>query len=635
MSEEVEYDVVICGAGPTGLTMALGLLASTDQPDLRILILNKRTSRSPHSRAMVILPRNIESIYNFSPLLYDTFSAASFRVSAWKYMLSRKYILQLDPNNLFPSRVGGTPWLIHQRVTEEILERYLLEGGRVTLKNGWRLDQVFEAEQGVRVQVSAVESEQKHSVRAKFLLGCDGAHSTVRTAANISLIQRERTFGGWLADGSVEFDGEAPQLLKGGGILFVNTPTGFAGAFQTGDHLYRVICPIPDHAFLPGTKLPAPTQAQLNEELGKLDSRYIFKLVNTVLTSAYEFRFAIASSFSAFSKRVLLAGDAAHQHSPVGGQGMNLGMQDAFNLSWKIRLCLQHPSVICIERLLDSYEAERRPVAVKVIDTTYAVSRFFFGKKSKLLWLLSAQLMRLLFKLGARAGFVKLSQLHYNYRQSLLCSEDWSRAKWFYLWDRSGARAGDYVPFSDVLVQDDKDASVEARESQFGKCILENRRILSSLFVYDGFIILYFPPSIPPPSPLALFDVPFRARDAYTEHPSTLFEMDADWAEFCKSLHTFSFCELISRIFVIGDGSTRCQDWENMLATSIPGGHMETARSSQPAIQWVEDFDSRAKFNGSASQSCLYIIRPDRFVGHRSRPFKLQSLCAWFKRFTL
>eukprot|EP01054_Gregarina_sp_Poly1_P001176 Gregarina_sp_Poly_1__1175@NODE_1289_length_4488_cov_179_632888_g456_i1_p1_GENE_NODE_1289_length_4488_cov_179_632888_g456_i1NODE_1289_length_4488_cov_179_632888_g456_i1_p1_ORF_typecomplete_len617_score34_33FAD_binding_3/PF01494_19/2_3e52Thi4/PF01946_17/1_3e08SE/PF08491_10/7_7e07DAO/PF01266_24/2_1e05Lycopene_cycl/PF05834_12/7_9e05GMC_oxred_N/PF00732_19/0_0016HI0933_like/PF03486_14/0_0053Pyr_redox_2/PF07992_14/0_0091FAD_binding_2/PF00890_24/0_032Glu_dehyd_C/PF16912_5/0_098FAD_oxidored/PF12831_7/0_1 len=606
------YDVVICGAGPTGLVSALSL--TLNKPNLNVLVLNKRLYRSAHSRAFIIWPRNIESIYHLSHELFARLKLAARSLQSWRFIFGKGHVFERELTHQFRNALAP-PFILPQLETEEILENYLRENSpSCQVRNGWALLNVSELEnQNLEICLQNVQSGSTLLIQTRYLLGCDGHESTVRGCCNVLLTYKSRTYAAWLTDGQVSFGDEhtaaaRTQMLSSPLALYSDRdPTiilgteGNCGIFPVGADKHRVVFGVPLE-LVPATKPPPPTLDDFNKILRQ--RKFNVEIKNSILSSAYRFRSAVADTFLGLKYRVLLAGDAAHIHSPVGAQGMNLGMQDAFNLSWKIRLCLQHPRVISVDRILDSYERERRPVAQSVIDLTYLGSWFFFSRYPKIVWYLSIQFTKFLLNFGLLKVLCRLSQMSYNYRQSYLCSEDWSRSRWYYLWDKSGVRAGDYMPFSDVLV-----SRVPNSEKE--------RVDLSSLFVKDGFIILYFPSSgydseLGPES-----DHNINGRD------------DEEWLDFCDALYTFNFSELIGGIFVIGGTKKRHHRQSDIL------NGCQTGRSEPLTVHWVDNWNSRWLFNGASSQSCLYVIRPDRFIGHRSRPFRLKSLCAWFKRFTL
>ena len=340
-----EHAVVIAGGGPTGLMLAGELaLAGID-----VAIVERRASQDlPGSRAGGLQSRSIE-------VLDQRGIADRFLAEGQKAQVAGFASIRLDISD-FPTRhpYGLGLW---QKHIERILAGWLREL-RVPILYGIEVTGFRQDDSGVEVQLS-----DGRSLRAEYLVGCDGGRSLVRKAAGIEFPGWDPTTSSLLAE--VEMT-EEPEL----GIR--RTPSGMHA-------LGKVEYEIKDGevVYQPGGKVGVmltesqigtsePTLRDLSEGLiavygtdyGIHDPTWITRFTD-VTRQAAAYR----------DRRVMLAGDAAHVHSPVGGQGLNTGVQDAVNLGWKLA---QVVGRISPESLLDTYHAERHPVAARVLRTTMA-----------------------------------------------------------------------------------------------------------------------------------------------------------------------------------------------------------------------------------------------------------------------
>ena len=340
-----EHAVVIAGGGPTGLMLAGELaLAGID-----VAIVERRASQDlPGSRAGGLQSRSIE-------VLDQRGIADRFLAEGQKAQVAGFASIRLDISD-FPTRhpYGLGLW---QKHIERILAGWLREL-RVPILYGIEVTGFRQDDSGVEVQLS-----DGRSLRVEYLVGCDGGRSLVRKAAGIEFPGWDPTTSSLLAE--VEMT-EEPEL----GIR--RTPSGMHA-------LGKVEYEIKDGevVYQPGGKVGVmltesqigtsePTLRDLSEGLiavygtdyGIHDPTWITRFTD-VTRQAAAYR----------DRRVMLAGDAAHVHSPVGGQGLNTGVQDAVNLGWKLA---QVVGRISPESLLDTYHAERHPVAARVLRTTMA-----------------------------------------------------------------------------------------------------------------------------------------------------------------------------------------------------------------------------------------------------------------------
>ncbi len=341
-----EHSVVIAGGGPTGLMLAGELaLAGVD-----VAIVERRTSQDlAGSRAGGLLSRTIEVLDQRG--IADRFLAEGQQVQVGQFAGAR-----LDISD-FPTRHPYSLGLWQNHI-ERILAGWVGELA-VTFYRGREVTGFAQDDTGVDVELSDGES-----LRAEYLAGCDGGRSLVRKAAGIEFPGWDPTTSSLIAE--VE-TAEEPELgLRRDAI---------------GQHaIGRVEYEIRDGEVV--FKNEGPVRVMVTEQhVGSTTEPTLCDL-SEALVSVYGTDYGVhsPSSISRFTdttrqaaayreRRVLLAGDAAHVHAPDGGQGLNTGVQDAVNLGWKLAQVVDRTSP---EGLLDSYHAERHPVAARVLRTTMA-----------------------------------------------------------------------------------------------------------------------------------------------------------------------------------------------------------------------------------------------------------------------
>jgi len=333
-----KHTVVIAGAGPTGLMLAGELaLARVD-----VAIVERRETQDlDGSRGRGLLSRTIE--------VFDQRGIAERFLSQGQTAQVGSFGMNPLDISDFPTRHNYGLALLQHHV-ERILAEWVRELA-VPIHRGREVTSFSQDDTGVDIELGNGES-----LRAEYLVGCDGGRSLIRKKAGID-------FPGW--DPSVSFliaeveMTEAPPF----GIRRDAKGTYALGKAEDGKHVGVVLR---EEQVVRAGERDQPTLGELREALIALYGTD-YGLRNATWISRFTDMTRQAASYR--SGRVLLAGDAAHVHSPVGGQGLNTGVQDAVNLGWKLAQVVHGTSP---ESLLDSYHSERHPVGARVLRGTMA-----------------------------------------------------------------------------------------------------------------------------------------------------------------------------------------------------------------------------------------------------------------------
>ncbi|WP_280391418.1 FAD-dependent monooxygenase [Nocardia brasiliensis] len=340
--------ILIVGAGPTGLTLACDL--ARRQVPFRLL--DKAPGVFPGSRAKGLQQRTLEVCADLGVLDAVLAGGAPFpefrlyrgQEVVWERSLAEMLgtpKLSASATVPFPD-----PWLIPQWRTEEILHRRLVElGGQVE----WN-SEVLDVDQDAD---SVVAHTANGPIEAAYLVGTDGGHSTVRKAIGVDFlgdaVESERTL---IGDVRVRgLDGRYCHILTGGG----DVGQRFSLWNLPGSDYYQFV------VSLPAEETPELTLDAVRRLCAQRSGRTDIELFDLRWISLYRLNVRMVDRYRA--GRVLLAGDAAHVHSSAGGQGLNTGIQDAYNLGWKLAAAVDGTD----PGLLETYAAERMPVAANVL----------------------------------------------------------------------------------------------------------------------------------------------------------------------------------------------------------------------------------------------------------------------------
>ncbi len=390
--------VLIVGAGPTGLSLAI----ECARHGVPFRLIDQNQEPSPYSKALGIWQGTMLMLQTQGIL--DPFLKEAVTVEQVCFA-DRGHILgAIHPQEHEFSSLKG-PIVVPQSVTERLLEKKLktLKG---KIERGVQLIAYTQTEDCVEAKLQHANGKEE-IISVPYLAGCDGARSITRKTLEsdktleFSGMTEPQTF--LLAD--VEFEG-AYQNNK---IMVSWSQSGTIALFPVTPNILRVI------AVRQNNSEALPTLEEVQTLMDQHGPQGIM-LKNPNWLSLFRINERLSSRF--VRKRVFLLGDAAHIHSPAGGQGMNTGMQDAFNLGWKLALILRSKNAKAIAK---SYGMERRPVAQQVVKEASQKLRFGM-RQSRIMLILKDILLPVITRAKpVREHFLKqLSELFIEYHRSPL-----------------------------------------------------------------------------------------------------------------------------------------------------------------------------------------------------------------------
>ncbi|WP_214327059.1 FAD-dependent monooxygenase [Nonomuraea sediminis] len=341
-----ETEVVIAGAGPTGLMLACELALA----GVETLVVERLPRRIEQTKGGAIQPRTAE-LLELRGLLEPIERRTLAREPVGGHFA------------LLPVQLNCTPWdtrhphpiAIPQWEVEEVLEERATGLGVEVVRDA----PVTAVEQGDGVVVTAGDQR----IRARYLVACDGGHSTVRKLLDAPFPGRPGTYTAILADIRMSSVSDlVPSKIGHISDLVREVDGHWVMLVPLGGDRYRFTGGEP-------TEVSRETPVAFEEIAGALRVVYGDETVLAEIENASRFSDATRQVESYRVGQVFFAGDAAHIHPPLGGQGLNLGVQDAFNLGWKLAAVLQERAP---DSLLDTYHAERQPVGAQVLHHTAA-----------------------------------------------------------------------------------------------------------------------------------------------------------------------------------------------------------------------------------------------------------------------
>ncbi|QFZ76528.1 rifampin monooxygenase [Streptomyces fagopyri] len=339
-------DVIVVGCGPTGLMLACELRLH----GVRVVVLDKLSEPTAESRGRGLHARSVEIMDQRG--LLDRFLAVSEKFRAGGFFGG---VRKPWPDGVDTAHPYGlsTP----QPVTERLLHERALELG-AEIRRGREVVGLGQDENGAGAGVS-VDLADGTRLRARYLVGCDGGRGVVRGLLGVGFPGEPARVETLLGDMEMTEDRATVDAV----VAEVRRTQLRFGALSNGDGTYRVLVPAERVA---EDRATAPTLEEFRQRLRAVAGTD-FGVHSPRLLSRFSDATRQAERYRV--GRVMLAGDAAHIHPPTGGQGLNLGIQDAFNLGWKLAAAVGGWAP---EGLLDSYHAERHPVGARVLDNTRA-----------------------------------------------------------------------------------------------------------------------------------------------------------------------------------------------------------------------------------------------------------------------
>jgi len=333
-SSRFDTDVLVVGAGPCGLTLAAALAMR----GVRATVIDRRAEGANTSRAAVVHARTLEVL---EPL--DVAHRLVARgVQARRFTIrDRDRVLMPIGFEKLPTRYPYT-LMVSQAVTEQVLlERFTELGGRVLRPRS--LVDLHQDEAGATATL-----DDGRQLRARYVVGADGMHSTVRERAGIGFT------GGTYAESFVLADVRVAGGVPSDEVILYFSPAGMVVVAPLPDGVHRIVATVDD----------APEQPDIAYVQALLDARGPKARRAVVQEVLWGSRFRVHHRLADVyrSGRVLLAGDAAHVHSPAGGQGMNAGILDAMTLADALKQAIAGD-----ESALDAYGAVRRPIAQQIV----------------------------------------------------------------------------------------------------------------------------------------------------------------------------------------------------------------------------------------------------------------------------
>ena len=417
----METEVLIVGAGPTGLALACQMI----RYGVDFVIIDKNETTTPHSKAIGVQARTLE--------IYEQIGLARELIGQGEILEKVRMVVggKVRGEIVFKDIGAGlSPYpfvlAVEQGRHETILYDFVTTHGKEVR---WQTELVSfsQNEAGVLAEIKT-PSDQTETIEAKYLVGCDGAKSPVRHSLGLKFEggTLERNF--YVAD--VEIDWEFSHDAVA--CMARHAATAFF-PMPGSDKNFRIVGVFPDG-------LEKDEGEILYEEVERqiiADTDLDLDITRVNWFSVYKVHSRCVENFS--NGRCFLAGDSAHIHTPAGAQGMNTGIQDGYNLAWKIAMVLRGKAD---DKILDTYNEERLPNAKRLIERTDRAFQFianpnwFFSFfRTKIVPLFANFVMNLRF--AQKRIFPLASQIGINYRKSALSKGD----------ANFSVRAGDRMPY--------------------------------------------------------------------------------------------------------------------------------------------------------------------------------------------
>lgn len=417
----METDVLIVGAGPTGLMAANQLM----RHGIDFILVDSKAGPTIESRAILVTSRSLE-IYQQMNL--DSFATThGVAIKSFNLFSGGKRKAEVRLGDLGKGLSEFSYMLaFEQSRNEELMASNLAKQGKSIL---WNHEFIALDEHKECIRARVKENDEVKNIRAKYLIACDGAKSLIRHQLNFSFKGGTYEHKFFVVDTTVDWNQEYNKLILAPGR---NSFCAFLPLY--GDKTYRVLGTLPKE-FANRENITFEEIESVVHETFAVPIK--FGKVNWF--STYKLHHRAVEQFR--SERVFLAGDSAHIHSPAGGQGMNTGLQDAYNLCWKLAFVLKKYST---ENLLDTYNEERLPFAKFLLRFTdrgfnMMTNTNWFIRIFRRYIVMNLANTILSFQFVRRMVFKTISQTGYSYKKSSLAKT--------YSKQRLKFQAGDRLPY--------------------------------------------------------------------------------------------------------------------------------------------------------------------------------------------
>ncbi len=425
-------DILIVGGGPTGLTLAIVL----SRYGIKCRIIDRDVEDHVHSRGKGVQPRTLEVFDDLG--IADKLRAIGTSSGSVRFYTNKEPVAEVRLPEVPPR--PGIPYpgllIVPQFQTERILRERLQDFG-VMIERSRQLVSFRDTGDGVVATVKDTATDETEDIAAAYLVGCDGGRSTVRQQLGLRF-DGENHDQYWVL-GDMDITGLGTHVE--GHAWFADDNSYLSASKLPGMHGWQVQASVQPNAA--GEVEPASLhlfQQLFAERTGFSDVR----VSNATWLSNYNVKRRVVDHYR--RGRVFVAGDAAHIHSPAGGQGLNTGVQDAYNLGWKLAQVLQGKAS---SALLDTYEEERLPIAQGVLSKSETGNSLFFSANPFIAFFRRFVFLPLLRQPRVTAALLlKTAQLDLNYRGASLARNDEAHARGLlHRWATRGMpQAGDRAP---------------------------------------------------------------------------------------------------------------------------------------------------------------------------------------------
>ena len=564
-----ETDVLIVGAGPVGLTLACEL----KRRGISCRLIDEYAEFPITSRALGLQARTLEVFDDMG--VVEPIIAQGAAIYGITFLQGERTVatvkLRLDHRTRPDQPYRGVVILNQAKVEEALRNRLRSLGGVV--ERSRELVEFYDEEDAVVTMVKDTATGGTEQVRAAYLLGCDGAHSFVRKALGLtfegSAYPEHFVLGDMEAEGGdLPLDTAVAWLDEEGMLASFPFP-------ELG--LRRLIAVVyPDET----GEVPVASLELFQRLLAERAGETRIRLSNPAWLSNYRVSRRMVNHYR--KGRTFVAGDAAHIHSPSGGQGMNTGIQDAYNLAWKLARVVQDKAA---SRLLDTYEEERLPVARAVLNQTDTNQKLFISNHPVMRFVRERALVPLMELPAVTDAIVyRGSELGINYRGSSLAQNH-------------------KVPLAQT-------ALLPARESE-------------RVSMYDRFAF-HRGPRAGDRAPDA------RCRVASTGTPTTLFD------HFRGPHFTLLLFGGMAKETGYGRLASVVRRVEDLLGEDVETRIVVSANARSAVWGWdgivLVDPDHEVHKTYGAKAESLYLVRPDGYVGFRGQPVAAEPLVEYLDR---